>query len=262
MVPELPEVEVYRSLAASRALGRRITGVTADDSWFLKRTTAGEVAAALVGHRFTAARRRGKLLLLDTDRRAPVLGVRFGMTGRLVVDDTIAIDALLYSSTLARPDWDRFAVAFSGGGQLRVNDPRRLGGIELDPDEDALGPDALTITHDQLAAALARSGAPLKARLMDQAHVAGIGNLCADELLWRAGLAPVRPARSLGRAQLRRLHEQVHRTLVDLSARGGSHTGDLMPERRPGGRCPRDGRALVRSTVGGRTSWWCPKHQR
>jgi len=60
---------------------------------------------------------------------------------------------------------------------------------------------------------------------------------------------------------LRRLHKHLHATVHELIERGGSHTGDLMPERHPGGVCPRDGTPLVRSTVGGRTSWWCPKHQ-
>jgi formamidopyrimidine-DNA glycosylase len=261
-MPELPEVEVYRAFAESAALRRRITSVSAPDAWFLKRTTADEVTEALLGRRFVKARRRGKLMLLDTDKGGPVLGVRFGMTGRLVVDGTVAMDALLYSSALARPQWDRFAVGFGAKGVMRVNDPRRLGAIELDPDEDALGPDALTITLPELSTALHRSAAPLKARLLDQAHIAGVGNLCADELLWRAGLSPLRRAGSLKPRELARLHTHLVGTLVDLSIRGGSHTGDLMPERRPGGHCPNDGKALRRDTVGGRTSWWCPKHQR
>lgn len=261
-MPELPEVEVYRTFAESAALRRRITSVTALDSWFLKRTTADDVTDALVGRRFVRARRRGKLLLLDTDKGGPVVGLRFGMTGRLVVDTTVALDALLYSSALARPEWDRFAVGFGARGVLRMNDPRRLGGVELDPDEDALGPDALTITRPELAAAVHRSSAPLKARLLDQAHIAGVGNLCADEVLWRVGLSPVRPSGQLRSREVERLHTGLVATLVDLSIRGGSHTGDLMPERRPGGHCPTDGKALTRSTVGGRTTWWCPKHQR
>jgi formamidopyrimidine-DNA glycosylase len=97
---------------------------------------------------------------------------------------------------------------------------------------------------------------------MDQRRVAGIGNLTADEVLWRASVAPHRPSSSLMSTEHRRLHHHLRRTLDDLMARGGSHLGDLMPERRPGGRCPRDATELSRSTVGGRTSWWCPRHQR
>ncbi|MDQ4097729.1 MAG: hypothetical protein M3144_07680 [Actinomycetota bacterium] len=97
---------------------------------------------------------------------------------------------------------------------------------------------------------------------MDQARIAGVGNLVADEALWRAGLDPRRPAGSLDRAEVRRLHRHLRRTLDDLIARGGSHTGDLGPARRPGGFCPKDGAPLRRDTVGGRTTWWCPSHQR
>jgi formamidopyrimidine-DNA glycosylase len=97
---------------------------------------------------------------------------------------------------------------------------------------------------------------------MDQARLAGVGNLIADEVLWRAGLDPARPAGGLSPAELRRLHRHLGVGLAEMSERGGSHTGDLMEQRHPGGVCPRDGAALRRATVGGRTTWWCPVHQR
>lgn len=255
-MPELPEVEAYRRLA-ERALGRLIVEVDAPDAWYLK---GGADPSVLVGRTFTAARRIGKLLLLDTDDDGPTLGLRFGMTGRLVVDGTAGVDRLLYSSDRELGAWDRFAVRFEDGGDLRMRDPRRLGGVLLDPDEAALGPDAAAVTLGELRQCLAGSTAPLKARLMDQARLAGIGNLLADELLWRAGLSPARPAQSLTPAELRRLHRHVMGTVQALME-GGSHTGDLMAERRPGGVCPKDGTPLVRATVGGRTSYWCPHHQ-
>jgi len=181
-------VEAYRRLAGERAVARPIASVGAPDPWFLKDgLTAAAARRALAGRSFEAARRVGKLLLLDTDTDGPVVGLR---------------------------------------------------------------------------RALAGSRAPLKARLLDQAHLAGVGNLTADEALWRAGLAPHREAGSLSPAEHRRLHRHLAATLGDLIARGGSHTGDLMPARTPGGRCPRDGAELRRETVGGRTTWWCPAHQR
>src|SRR5437867_5183463 len=158
-MPELPEVEVYRRLA-ERALGREIASVDAPDAWYLKRgLDAATVNAALVGRSFTAARRTGKLLLLDTGD-GPVLGLRFGMSGRLLVDGTAAVDNLVYASNRELEKWDRFAVRFADGGDLRVRDPRRLGGVELDPDEARLGPDARSITPARLGAALAGSKAP------------------------------------------------------------------------------------------------------
>jgi formamidopyrimidine-DNA glycosylase len=261
-VPELPEVEAYRQLASARALRRPISAVAATDAWMLKGSTdADGLGAALVGATFVAARRRGKLLLLDTDAGG-VLGLRFGMTGRLIVDDEAGVDWLLYSSRRDERIWDRFAVHLADGGVLRLHDPRRLGGVELDPDESLLGPDALTLTPADLRGALAGSTVALKARLLDQRHVAGIGNLLGDELLWRAGLAPQRPAGSLTPAELRRLHRHLRATVEQLLARGGSHTGDLLPHRTAGGRCPRDGAALRQTVVGGRTTWYCPHHQR
>ena len=259
-MPELAEVEVYRRLAEG-VVGRVVAEVAAPDDWYLKRgLTAPALEAALVGRTVTDARRTGKLLLLETD--GPVLGLRFGMSGRLLVDGRAAVDNLMYASIRELEKWDRFALRFAApaGGDLRMRDPRRLGGVELDPPEARLGPDALTVG----AAALSRlleSDAPLKARLMDQARLAGVGNLAADEVLWRAGLDPARSARSLSPAERRRLHRHLRATMADLLARGGSHTGDLMPQRQPGGLCPKDGTALVRRTIGGRTTWSCPRHQ-
>lgn len=260
-MPELPEVEAYRRLAEG-VVGRTVAEVVAPDDWFLKRgVTAAALSEVLVGRRFSAVRRIGKLLLLDTDAGGPVLGLRFGMSGRLVVDGTAGVDHLVYASDRELDAWDRFAVRFAGTGDLRVRDPRRLGGVELDPDEGRLGPDALTVTPAALKRALAGSTAPVKARLMDQARLAGVGNLAADEALWRAGVDPARPAWTLSGADLRRLHRHLTATLRDLIQRGGSHTGDLMPERRPDGVCPKDGAPLLRRTVGGRTTYSCPRHQ-
>lgn len=260
-MPELAEVEAYRRLAEG-VVGRQVSEVVAPDAWYLKRgLTAAAAEAALEGRRLTGVRRLGKLLLIDTGDDGPVLGLRFGMSGRLVVDGAPVVDDFVYASNRPVEAWDRFTLRFDDGGDLRMRDPRRLGGVELDPEEARLGPDALVVGAAALARTLAASGAPLKARLMDQARLAGVGNLAADEVLWRAGLDPARPAASLSPAEVRRLHRHLRSTLGDLVARGGSHTGDLMAERRPGGVCPKDGTPLVRRTVGGRTTWSCPRHQ-
>jgi formamidopyrimidine-DNA glycosylase len=177
------------------------------------------------------------------------------------VDGSDAVGQLLYAPTRSEPAWERWSVTFVDGGRLLVHDPRRLGGVSLDPDVSRLGPDAWSVGVAGLAAALAGSPVPLKARLLDQSQVAGVGNLIADEVLWRAGLSPIRPSGSLAPTEVRRLHRHLRSTLADLTERGGSHTGDLMEERHLGGVCPKDGTTLSRSTVGGRTSYWCPVHQ-
>ncbi len=267
-MPELVEVEAYRRLAEG-VVGRTVAEVVAPDGWYLKRGLDPATAeSALTGATVTGTRRTGKLLMLDlanrTDgRERPVLGLRFGMSGRLVVDGSVGVEELMYAPRMTLDRWDRFGLRFTDGGDLRMQDPRRLGGVELDPPESRLGPDALSVTPSGLAAAIGhgRSTAPLKARLMDQSRIAGVGNLAADELLWRAGLDPARPAGGLSAAELRRLHRHLRATMTDLMARGGSHTGDLMAERRAGGVCPKDGAPLLRRTVGGRTTFSCPKHQ-
>lgn len=259
-MPEMIEVELYRQVA-ERAVGRTIAAVDAPDDWYLKgATTAAALDAALPGARVEGARRIGKLLLLDTD--GPTIGMRFGMTGRLLVDGVGPIERLEYSSGRDDPAWVRFALRFDDQRCLAMVDPRRLGGVELEPDHGHLGVDALAVGRAQLRDLLARSGAPLKAWLLDQGHVAGVGNLIADETLWRAGLDPTRPARSLEAPEVRRLHEHLRSTIVDLTRRGGSHTGDLHVARARGATCPRDGVPLVRRTIGGRTTYSCPKHQR
>ncbi|MEA2687065.1 MAG: formamidopyrimidine-DNA glycosylase [Actinomycetota bacterium] len=262
-MPELVEVEAYRRLAEG-VVGRTVAEVVAPDAWYLKRGLDPATAeAVLTGATVTGTRRIGKLLMLDLDRERPVLGLRFGMSGRLMVDGHAGVDELIYLPRLVLDRWDRFGLRFVGGGELRMQDPRRLGGVELDPPEARMGPDALTIGPAALAVAIGhgRSTAPLKARLMDQSRIAGVGNLAADEMLWRAGLDPARAAGSLSPAELRRLHRHLRATMADLLARGGSHAGDLMAERRVGGVCPKDGTPLVRRTVGGRTTFSCPKHQ-
>jgi formamidopyrimidine-DNA glycosylase len=260
-VPELIEVEIYRELAA-RTIGRTIDAVDTPDAWFLRRGPDGAaVGELIIGSTVTDARRRGKLLLVDLDD-GPTIGIRFGMTGRLLVDDAAAIERLEYGSNRAEPAWDRFTVRFAGGGSLVVRDPRRLGGVELDPPEDRLGPDAASVGPAALRAVLDRSAAPLKARLMDQTRLAGLGNLLTDEALWRARLDPRRRAGELGDDEVRRLQRAIRTTVRTLTARGGSHTGDLQAARHRGARCPRCGVELRRDAVGGRTTYWCPAEQR
>ena len=261
-MPEILEVEMARALIEERALGRPVASVYAPDAWFLKRgLTAAAARRALRGRTFVAARRRGKLLLVDTDDDGPTLGLHLGMSGRVLIDDHAAGDPLLYASNRDAPEWRRFGVRFADGGSMYLRDPRRLGAVELDPDEGRLGVDAFAVTRAQLRDMLRPSRAPVKAVLMDQARIAGLGNLLTDEALWRAGIDPARAANTLD-DDVARLHRAILTTLRVLGRRGGSHTGDHMPLRFAGAHCPRDGAPLERRTVAGRTTFSCPVHQR
>ena len=268
-MPEILEVETARALLDERALDREIVDVYAPDAWFLKRGLTPPAARdALIGQSFTHARRRGKLILLDLsragsvpERPGSVLGLHLGMSGRVLVDDEAAGDPLLYASNKADPAWHRFGVTFADGGTMFLRDPRRLGAVELDPDEDRLGPDVFDLTLAQLRPMLAKSRAPVKGVLMDQSRIAGLGNLLVDEILWRAGIDPARAAHDLDDVEVKRLHRAIRDTLRILGKRGGSHTGDLTSARGPGLHCPKDGAPLLRRTIAGRTTYSCPVHQ-
>jgi formamidopyrimidine-DNA glycosylase len=180
----------------------------------------------------------------------PTLGLHLGMAGRIVVDDP------------ATPHrWDRFTVRFEDGGSLALRDRRRLGRVVLHPQLARVGPDAEEVTRPDFRRRVGRGRAPLKARIMDQSTISGVGNLLADEALWRARLSPRREAGSLSVEELDELRRQLRSATRRAIRRGGAHTGDLIPQRHHGGICPRCGAALERGTVGGRTTWWCPVDQ-
>jgi formamidopyrimidine-DNA glycosylase len=256
-VPEILEVELSRQ-AITKVVGRAVVAVERTDPIIV----APGVDELLPGRRVTGVDRRGKLMVIHTD--GPDLGVHYGMTGRLLRDgDEPAIERLVYGANSDHERWDRWVGLLDDGTRLRFHDPRRFGRMWLDPDIDRLGPDALTLRRRDLAAALAKRRAPVKAVLLDQAAVAGLGNLLVDEVLWWSGIDPRRTAAGLAPDEVAALHRAIRRRLPVMMRRGGSHTGTLSPDlRASGGRCERDGTALERGHVGGRTTVWCPSHQR
>ncbi len=261
-MPEGLEAEIWRR-AATALRGRSIDAV-----WFDDRVGPEGLAVELVGATIEAVDRVGKVVRVVTE--AGTLGLHFGMTGRLEVDGAAPIARLEYASGADRPEWDRLRVfttpAARVGGQvvpaLRMNDPRRLGRLSLDESIE-VGPDALSLSAADLAAAIARRSAPIKTVLLDQRAVAGLGNLCADEVLLWAGVAPGRRADDLDDAAVEALARACRERLAPMLAAGGSTHGALSPERRAvPGDCPLDGSALQRTTLAGRTAVWCPMHQR
>jgi formamidopyrimidine-DNA glycosylase len=259
-VPELPEVERARALIEESALGRRIAAVDDGDTYVCRPHAPGEIAAALEGRALSAVHRRGKTIWCETDGGdGPVLGLHLGMAGRIVVDSDEAGDP---RPRMEGQGWDRFTLEFEDGGALHLRDMRRLGRAVLDPDLTGLGPDALEVSPKAFRERVGRGGAPVKARLMDQSVIAGVGNLLADEILWQARLHPQRAAGDLDDAELDALRRAVRWATRSAIRRGGAHTGELNPHRRPGGRCPRCGTELARARVGGRTTWWCPAEQK
>jgi formamidopyrimidine-DNA glycosylase len=247
-MPELPEAERAR-IQIDRVLGRRIVAVDDDDLYVCRPHAPGEIASALVGHRLTAAHRRGKFLWAETDD-GPALGLHLGMAGRIAVDEEPA-----------PRNWDRFAITFEDGGRLALRDKRRLGRALLEPDYSHVGPDAAEVSRAIFRKRVGRGTAPLKARLLDQGVISGVGNLLADEALWRARLSPRRPAGELTEDELDALRRAIRAATRDAISGGGVHTGKIIPHRRRGEHCPRCGTEMARDTVGGRTTFWCPHCQ-
>jgi formamidopyrimidine-DNA glycosylase len=260
-VPEGIEIEIYRR-AALPCVGLVVASVHTPDDWYLKGATTAASLAVLAGCSIRSFTRTGKLLRAHMSDGS-VVGLRFGMTGRPVINQTAAIGDLLYTSNDYRPEWVRFALTFTDGSVFEIVDPRRLGGVELDPTEK-LGPDLSTITLAELQRALISSRAPLKAALLQQDRIAGIGNLLVDEILWRCSLAPTRVTGELSSAEQKVLAHTIRATFSKLLERGGSHLGDHVAQRCRDGVCPNTKchrKPLRRETIGGRTTYWCPAHQ-
>ena len=259
-MPEGLEAEIWRS-ALDSLVGRTITDVWIDD-----RVADPELRVVLPGSRVERIERYGKVVRIHTPHH--VLGLHFGMTGRVIVDGVAPIESLEYASDKDRSAWDRLRLGTAGATgtdppALRVNDPRRLGRSSLDADLDHLGVDIFSVDADILAAALDGRRAAIKTVLLDQTVVAGLGNLCADEVLWWAGVAPQRHVGSLTAQQVDSIATAIAVQLPIMLERGGSTMGELSPTRRQTlGSCPHDLAPLQRATIGGRTAVWCPIHQK
>jgi formamidopyrimidine-DNA glycosylase len=256
-MPELPDVEGFRRVIAEHGTGRRITSVRVADPEVLHGVGPGEFGETLTGASFREPERRGKWLVVPLSGR-PVLLLHFGMTGAMVWDDD-----------RTRPHRHDRVIFGLADGDLRFRDMRKLRGIWLAADRaDAdrrlagLGPDALAVSRTEFAA-IVGTRRQVKATLMDQSALAGLGNLLADEICWRARIHPCRPGGDLTDMEVGRLYAAMRRVL-----RGAIPTGRvpgrrswLTGHREPKGICPRCRTPLRRGRVAGRTTVWCPRCQ-
>lgn len=263
-MPELIEVEYYRR-ALDAVVGQDVVDVTVDPPAYLRPPGSDPTElTSLRATTLTGTSRRGKLLLLhfsEASDEVHTLGLRFGMTGRLLIDGEGPIERLEYSSGKNDPSWDRAVITLQSA-RVSIRDPRRLGSLELDATFEGLGPEASTLEASELEEAVRGRTKAIKAVLLDQALIAGLGNLLSDETLWRAGVAPSRPAGELTVDEVRTLASEIRRTVADLTARGGSHMGDSFSLRADGEACTRCGGAMAHATIGGRSTWSCRVHQR
>jgi formamidopyrimidine-DNA glycosylase len=237
-----------------------------DDPGSLEGATEAVLQRRLKGRRLASCRRHGKVLFVDFED-ADTLAMHFGTNGSLQYAPRDA-DA---------PAYVRMQLEFTEGGRLGYINPRRIGRVCRTESaaafiaEQQLGPDALDPAFDEkaFAAAIANRRQPIKAVLMDQARMAGIGNIYADEILFQARLHPGTGAIRLDAGMRHRLFgamKHVLQTAIDCGAGAENFTdrlpkGFLLPERHAGGHCPHCGTKLTIDKRGGRTSYHCPRCQ-
>ena len=271
-MPELPEVESAREVIARTVPDQRIVAVQDVDDYVCRPHDEAQLHSALVGRRIVRAHRRGKLIWCETSplrgsrSPGPALGLHLGMGGRIVATDSDGRvlpggDSTHGLAGAHHHRWDRFTLRFASGSSVRLVDKRRLGRVRLDPDVDSLGPDVLGVGLAEFRRSLSRGSTSIKARLLDQSVLAGIGNLLADEMLWQSKILPAKSIDRLSAGEVATLHRAMGAALRRSLRAGGSHAGRVVAARHPGGTCPRCGAAMRHGTVGGRSTWWCEREQ-
>jgi formamidopyrimidine-DNA glycosylase len=275
-VPELPEVEVVRAGLERHVLGATITRVDVLHPRPVRRDPRGPAgfAAALAGHRIEAARRRGKYLWLPLDNGDALLG-HLGMSGQMLVQAPGAPDERHL----------RVRIVLEAGKELRFVDQRMFGGLSVSVGGADLPPEIAHIARDPLdpefdddgfVARVRRRGSGIKRQLLDQNLVSGVGNIYADEALWRARLHGERPGERLTAAQVRELlgHARVVMTdalgqggtsfdalYVNVNGESGYFDRSLHAYGREGEPCERCGTPIRRVAFMNRSSYFCPRCQ-
>ncbi len=280
-MPELPEVETVRRGLQPHLEGQRIERLTLNRDG-LRWKFPPDLVQVATGATVTGLRRRSKYVLLDLDREASIL-IHLGMSGRMVIEGAAMGD--FHRDPAILPRHDHVVIETGAGTRITLNDARRFGMVDLiradvSPLLDALGPEPLDdgFTGATLAAAFTGRRAPVKALLLDQRVVAGLGNIYVSEALHRAGIDPRRAGGRIGRGRLDDLVNQIKDVLAEAIAAGGSSLRDHRQTSgelgyfqhsfrvydREGAPCPRPGceGTVHRIVQSGRSSFWCPTCQR
>lgn len=289
-MPELPEVETVRRGLTERGVGQVIAKAVVGHPGILEDCTAQDLSS-LAGFRMERCDRHGKYLLLRMAGKTPLtLVVHLGMSGQLTFRraDESTVEGTMrmpsgYVKTLGPPVADKhvhLTLHCRGGGEFLFRDPRRFGRILLldgwesarHPRLERLGPDAISLTARELSVRLAQGGRrDVKAVLLDQSVVAGVGNIYADEACFKARIRPDRAAGSLdaksrnalARAVLAVLEQGIRlsgttfRDFVDLDGAQGGNAEKLAVYARGGQPCLRCGRELAKGVVATRGTVWC-----
>jgi formamidopyrimidine-DNA glycosylase len=268
-MPELPEVETVVRGLAQRVAGDVIQSVWLGEKPQTFKSPPPVIAATLEGARIRSVRRMGKHIVFDLEhnsRGAAHWIVHLGMTGRMLVSPPEA-GLEKHTHAIAR---------LASGRELRFVDPRRFGRLSVVQDFTTVGVEPLEISFEQFAPLFRKRNTPIKSALLNQKLLRGVGNIYADESLFRAAIRPRRRAASLSRTELRRLYNAVRQVLRKAIAAGGSSISDYVDvEGAPGsfhfqhhvyGRagepCLRCRALIKRIVVAGRGTHYCPKCQK
>lgn len=260
-MPELPDVETCKRYFDSTALHQRINDVEVRNSRILSGISARKLKTSLRASSFRSTWRQGKYLFTRTDGGFWLV-LHFGMTGHLK-----------YFKNLEQDEpYTRLLITFDNRFHLAYVCQRLLGRVTLTRSVESfieskhLGPDALDGDFDTLRNILARSNASIKSTLMNQARLAGIGNLYADEILFQSGIHPMTRSNQLDAANVKMIHRNISKVLqmairrqADPRALPKSY---LLPHRGRDGECPRCGGIIRHMKISGRTAYFCPACQR
>ncbi|RJP16198.1 MAG: Fpg/Nei family DNA glycosylase [Candidatus Abyssobacteria bacterium SURF_5] len=261
-MPELPDVETFRRYFESTSLGRTIERVDVLDRRMLDDISPRKLQLALAKKKFTDSVRCGKYLLANVSNDGS-LTLHFGMTGYLAY----------LTDGQEPPRHTRVLIQFTNGDRLAFVNQRIFGRVGLVEDADrlrelkSLGPDALAsnLDLDAFRKIVAGRIGKIKAILMNQKLIAGIGNIYSDEILFQAGVHPETRARDLDEAALKHLFRSMKQVLEEvIECQADSRKipeSFLLSHRSRDGRCPKDGKKLSRAKILGRTAYFCPEHQ-
>ena len=262
IMPELPEVETFRRYFEETSLRQKVTGIkVAEKSEKLFKVPIKDLIETLQDNQFTGSSRIGKYLFVHLQKQG-YLVVHFGMTG----------DFSYFHQDDTPPKRAKIFFLFENGFCLSYNSKRKFGWLDLAENieeyqqDKKLGPDALDIEDEYLFERLKKSMAPVKARLLDQNVLAGVGNWVADEVLYQSKIHPGTTCDRLAKEDFQRLQDSIQHVLnvsVEKAADWDAFPDHFMvKQRQKNGRCPETGERLEVIEVGGRTTYFCPVLQR
>ena len=259
-MPELPDVETYKRYVDATSLHQQILIVRVRNRRILKDISPGKLKSQLQGHCFQFTTRHGKYLFVKTDNNQ-WLTLHFGMTGFL----------RYFKDEEKSGPHDRLILTFQTGFHLAYVCPRLLGAIRLVTsvenfvNDSRLGPDALSIDFGHFKKILRHSRGAVKSTLMNQKHIAGIGNIYSDEILFQSNVHPETTSNKLNHEHIRKIYHNMRKVLkraIERQAKTSNLPNSyLLPHRGKGKSCPRCGRIIKTMKITGRTAYFCPNCQ-